>query len=218
MLKPAVFLDRDSTLNQRVYDEVRCAMVSPLQIEQVSLRRDAARFIRGLNRMGYLCLVLTAQPELATRRLSVVRLQGIHQKLRADLARNGARVDGIFHSAEHPTLGRPRSAQDGGGGDGSDRDRGGGGSSRQAGQPTRSLLIQAASTHQVDLRRSFVVSELLVDMASGHAAGAETILLWDSEELPPELAETPEARPNHVARSLSAALRIIEAAREAALR
>lgn len=208
MLKPAVFLDRDSTLNQRVNDQVQGALVSPLQVERVSLRRDAAAFIRGLNRMGHLCLVLTAQPELATRRLTAVRLDRIHQKLREGLARNGARVDGIFYSAEHPDLGPLWHV----GGDGQ------GNGSRQPGQPTRSLLIEAATVHQVDLRRSFVVSDLLVDMTTGRAAGVETILLRDSEDLPAELAATPEVQPDHIAKNLPAALRIIESTREAALR
>lgn len=196
MLKPAVFMDRDSTLSQRVFDEGQRTLISPLQVERVSLRRDAAAFVRGLNRMGYLCLVLTSQPELRTRRLTVVRLERIHQKLREDLARNGAHLDGIFYSAEHPTLGPL------GGGDG-ERDA------------PKSLLIQAASLHQVDLRRSFVVSEETADIATGRAAGAETILLEESGELPGQLAGV---RPDHVARSLPEALHIIEAAREGALR
>jgi len=214
LIKPAVFLDRDSTLNQRVYDEVQCALVSPLEMGRVSLRRDAATFVRRLNRMGYLCLVLTAQPELATRRLTVVRLERIHQKLREDLARNGAHLDGIFYSAEHPALGPLRrvGGDGGGGGDGD----GHGNSSGQPGQPARSLLIQAASVHHVDLRRSFVVSDEIADMASGRAAGAETILLGDSSDLPAEFETT--VRPDHIAKNLPAALRIIESTREAALR
>jgi D-glycero-D-manno-heptose 1,7-bisphosphate phosphatase len=196
MLKPAVFLDRDSTLTQRVFDETQRALVSPLQVELVSLRRGAAAFVRSLNRLGYLCLVLTQQPELATRRLTVVRLERIHLKLREDLARNGARLHGIFYSAEHPSLGPL------GGGD-------------AAPDPAQSLLIRAASLHQVNLRRSFVVSENATDMATGRAAGAETILMWDESELPDELTEV---RPDYVARSLPQVLRIIESSREAALR
>ena len=72
--------------------------------------------------------------------------------------------------------------------------------------------------HHVDLRRSFVVSDELADMASGRAAGAETILLRDSKDLPEEFATTPEARPDHIAENLPAALRIIESTREGALR
>lgn len=197
MLKPAVFLDRDSTLTQRVFDETQRALVSPLQVELMSLRRGAATFVRRLNRLGYLCLVLTPQPELATRRLTVVRLERMHQKLREDLARNGAHLHGIFYSAEHPSLGPL------GGGDG-------------ASDPEQSLLIKAASVHHVNLRRSFVVSENASDMVTGRAAGAETILLWDESDLPPD--EPTEARPDHVARDLPQALRIIESSREAALR
>ena len=141
MLKPAVFLDRDSTLNQRVYDEVQGALTSPLHVERVSLRRDAAAFVRGLNQMGYLCLVLSAQTELATRRLSAVRLDRIHQKLRKDLAASNARLDGIFYSAGHRGSG-PEAHVDGDGGDGD-------GSNRPSRQPP-SLLIEAASVHQVD--------------------------------------------------------------------
>ncbi|MEE9125743.1 MAG: HAD hydrolase-like protein [Planctomycetota bacterium] len=207
MLKPAVFLDRDSTLNQRVYDEVQGALTSPLQVERVSLRRNAAELVLGLNRMGYLCLVLSSQPELATRRLTAVRLDRIHQKLRKDLACSGAHLDGIFYSVGQRDLGP--SWRVGGDGDGD---------GRPDAQP-QSLLIDAASVHQVDLRRSFVVSDRLVDMAAGRAAGTETILLRAaSEDLQQALALEPEARPDHVAKDLPAALRIIQSVREATLR
>ncbi len=207
MLKPAVFLDRDSTLNQRVYDEVQGALTSPLQVERVSLRRNAAELVLGLNRMGYLCLVLSSQPELATRRLTAVRLDRIHQKLRKDLACSGAHLDGIFYSVGQRDLGP--SWRVGGDGDGD---------GRPDAQP-QSLLIDAASVHQVDLRRSFVVSDRLVDMAAGRAAGTETILLRAaSEDLQQALALEPEARPDHVAKDLPAALSIIQSVREATLR
>ncbi len=214
MLKPAVFLDRDSTLNQRVYDEVQGALTSPLQVERVSLRRNAAELVLGLNRMGYLCLVLSSQPELATRRLTAVRLDRIHQKLRKDLACSGAHLDGIFYSGGQRDLGSLWRV----GGDGGDGDGDGDGDGRPDAQP-QSLLIDAASVHQVDLRRSFVVSDRLVDMAAGRAAGTETILLRAaSEDLQQELALEPEARPDHVAKDLPAALRIIQSVREATLR
>ena len=95
----------DSTLNQRVYDEAQGALTSPLQVERVSLRRNAAELVLGLNRMGYLCLVLSSQPELATRWLTAVRLDRIHQKLRKDLAASGAQLDGIFYSVGQRDLG-----------------------------------------------------------------------------------------------------------------
>ncbi len=234
MLKPAVFLDRDSTLNQRVCDERQRAPVSPLQVERVSLRRDAVAFVRGLNRLGYLCLVITEQPELATGRLTAVRLARIHQELREALARNDAHLDGIFYKGSDrggASLGdgpdqRPRA-----GGDQAARPRAG---AVQAGwvQPARaqtesrdrveppapSLLIEAASVHHVDLRRSFVVSDRHADMASGRAAGVETILLQRSTDRQRKHPEKVELRPDHIAENLLAALRIIESSREALLR
>ena len=133
MLKPAVLLDRDSTLTQRVYDKTRGVMASPLQLERVALRRDASTFVQSLNRLGYLCLVTTCQPELLTRRLTAVRLGRIHQKLRENLENNGARVDGIFFRCEKPDPGPLWKGRENGGA-----------TTGQVERSSQSLLVEAA--------------------------------------------------------------------------
>ena len=163
VLRPTVFLDRDGTLNELVYDEQSGAMNSPLWPEQFMLKPHAAQFVKGLNELGFLCIVVTNQPGVAKGSLSLVRLDRIHWRMREELARSGAHLDGIFYCPHHP-------------------DPGPGGNPALATachcrKPRPGLLIEAASVHHVDLYRSYMVGDRLTDMEAGRAAGVTTVLL-----------------------------------------
>ncbi len=205
MLKPAVFLERDGVLNSLVFDEARGGMASPLQPDQLSLERQAASFVSKLNRRGFLVLVVTSQPGIAQGRLDSMRLDRIHNRLRARLASSEGRLDGVFvcpHDADaqaEPGLTiRPELTVD-----------------CQCRCPAPGLLLKAAAVHRVDIPRSFMICQDLQDVKAGRSATVETILLTNSKLSQIEAA--PELRPNHVAVDLATALSIIDASREAAL-
>ena len=156
VLRPTVFLDRDGTLNELVYDEGSGAMNSPLWPEQLVLKPHAPQFIKGLNDLGFLCIVVTNQPGIAKGSLSLVRLDRIHRRMREELARSGAHLDGIYYCPHHP-------------------DPGPGGNPALATacrcrKPRPGLLIEATSAHHVDLYRSYMVGDRLTDMEAGRGA------------------------------------------------
>jgi D-glycero-D-manno-heptose 1,7-bisphosphate phosphatase len=201
VLRPTVFLDRDGTLNELVYDEGSGAMNSPLWPEQLVLKPHAPQFIKGLNDLGFLCIVVTNQPGIAKGSLSLVRLDRIHRRMREELARSGAHLDGIYYCPHHP-------------------DPGPGGNPALATacrcrKPRPGMLIEATSAHYVDLYRSYMVGDRLTDMEAGRAAGLATVLL--SEVKPDEtegLRDRPDARPDHVVADLESALTLIRGARD----
>ena len=201
VLRPTVFLDRDGTLNELVYDEQSGAMNSPLWPEQLMLKPHAAQFVKGLNELGFLCIVVTNQPGVAKGSLSLVRLDRIHRRMREELARSGAHLDGIFYCPHHP-------------------DPGPGGvpalaTACHCRKPRPGLLIEAASVHHADLYRSYMVGDRLTDMEAGRAAGVTTVLLSGEkcDELE-GLRDRPDARPDHVVEDLDKALALIRGARD----
>jgi D-glycero-D-manno-heptose 1,7-bisphosphate phosphatase len=103
--RPAVFMDRDGILNEMVVDPATSARRRPVLAADVVLRREAPRFVSGLNRIGFLALVVTHQPDLATGALSPLRLERIHLRLRELIAQAGGRLDGIHCSASEPGAG-----------------------------------------------------------------------------------------------------------------
>jgi D-glycero-D-manno-heptose 1,7-bisphosphate phosphatase len=194
--RPAVFLDRDGTLNEMVYDQSRDVTDSPHSPDEVVLRRRAAPFVQALNHLGYLCLVVTNQPGVAKGTLTLERLGRIHEKLEADLERNGALLQEIYFCPHHPDPGA----------DGRPEYK----TACSCRKPGPGLLLQAAADHRVDLGRSFIVGDGLIDTEAGRRAGVTTILLThDRPELLEQVRERPEVRPDHLAVDLDEALAII---------
>ena len=87
-LRPAVFLDRDGTLNEIVYDENGLEN-SPFRPEDLVLLPGAGEFTRRVRDAGYLAVLATNQPGVAKGRVTIEGLDRIHEHLLNQLARDG---------------------------------------------------------------------------------------------------------------------------------
>ena len=92
--RPAIFLDRDGTLNVEVN-----YLSAP---EQLQLIAGAATAVQQLRAAGYAIIVVTNQSGLARGYLTLDDLRAIHEKLRRELALGGAWVDAIYFCPHHP--------------------------------------------------------------------------------------------------------------------
>jgi phosphoglycolate phosphatase-like HAD superfamily hydrolase len=72
------------------------------------------------------------------------------------------------------------------------------------------MLLRAARELGLDLKRSWLIGDILDDMAAGNRAGCRTILLDVGHET--EWRWSPERRPTAVAADLTEAARLILAA------
>ena len=70
-------------------------------------------------------------------------------------------------------------------------------------KPQPGLLWQAASTYNIDLKRSFLIGDRWSDVAAGQAAGCRTFLIRQS------YSQADRCTPDHVVRDLSEAVEII---------
>ncbi len=201
VLRPTVFLDRDGTLNEMVYDESHGVLDSPFWPEHLVLKREAGPFVRALNQLGFMCPVVTNQPGIAKGFLTPMRLDRIHRHLHEELARSGAHLDGIFYCPHHPDPGS--------------RGREDLAIKCHCRKPAPGLIFEAAAVLHSDLDRSYMVGDGLTDMEAGRAAGVTTVLV---SKLKPETMERiqqrPEARPDHVVSDLNEALNMIRSARD----
>ena len=98
-LRPALFLDRDGTINRHIGYLDR-----PGQIE---LLPGVGAAIRRLNQAGVLAVVVTNQAVIARGQCSEADLAQIHERLRELLAQYGAHLDAIYHCPHHPDRGQP---------------------------------------------------------------------------------------------------------------
>ena len=97
--RPAVFLDRDGTLNREVGH-----ISSP---EKLTLLDGVGDAIKKLNNAGILAVLITNQPVVARGEVDEIGLKKIHNKLELELSNYGAYLDHIYYCPHHPDKGFP---------------------------------------------------------------------------------------------------------------
>ena len=147
-----VFLDRDGTLNEELNH-----IQTP---DQLQLIPGAGKAVRKLNDRGLATCVISNQSGVARGYLSEESLLPIHAKLEEELALSGARVDRIYYCPHHPTEGKPPYNID-----------------CDCRKPKIGMLERGARDLGIDLSRSFVIGDSLVDMQAGNAARSTAILV-----------------------------------------
>jgi len=150
MTKRAVFLDRDGTMAKDVH---YCR-----RPEDFRLFPNTAKAIKLLSEHGFKVIVITNQSGIARGYFTEEALAQIHEKMKAELAKEGAWIDGIYYCPHHPD------------------------DNCNCRKPKPKLVLQAAKEHDIDLKHSFVVGDLSLDIDMGKAVGCKTILLLDSPQ------------------------------------
>lgn len=151
-LRPAVFLDRDGTINEQ--------MGYINHISRFQLLPGVAAAIRKLNENNIPVVVVTNQSGLARGYFPEELLVAVHEKMTALLAGQGAHVDGIYVCPHHPEAKRDeyRVACD-------------------CRKPQTGLLLRAAREMGLDLAASFVVGDRWSDLKTAAACGAVPVLV-----------------------------------------
>jgi histidinol-phosphate phosphatase family protein len=153
---PAVFLDRDGTLNLEV-NRVSAA-------SQLKLLAGAGAAVRRLNRAGLLAVVVTNQPVIARGDCDEHELQEIHNKLETLLGRESAYLDGLYHCPHHPDGGfdgeRPELKID-----------------CDCRKPGIAMIERAVSDLFIDMDRSWMIGDTTIDLQTARNARIRSILV-----------------------------------------
>lgn len=177
--RPAVFLDRDGTI---------CEEMGYLNhISRFRMFPYAAAAVRRLNDQHLPVIVVTNQSGIARGIFPDSLLRQVHASMTKELARAGARVDGIYYCAHR--------SED----------------NCDCRKPGIALLESAAREHGLDLRRSFVVGDRDADIEMAHRAGARSILVltgYGRGEYEYHRADWPR-QPDFVAEDLAQAVDMI---------
>jgi D-glycero-D-manno-heptose 1,7-bisphosphate phosphatase len=152
MKQPAVFLDRDGTINiEKQY---------LFRVEDLELLPGAAEGIALLCRAGYRIIVASNQSGIGRGYYTEDDVQHLHRHLDQILNQYGAWVDAYYYCPHHPeqAIGEFRTECD-------------------CRKPLPGMLLQAAADLEVELASSFMVGDKLVDVHAGRAAGCIPILV-----------------------------------------
>jgi D-glycero-D-manno-heptose 1,7-bisphosphate phosphatase len=113
----------------------------------------AAKAIRLLNEAQIPVLLVTNQAGIGRGYYTEQSLLHLHRCLERRLAAGGAHLDGIYHCPHHPDQGC------------------------ECRKPQPGMLLRAAQEHGLDLARSFMVGDKIIDLQAGRRSGCRTVLV-----------------------------------------
>lgn len=166
---------------------------TPFTPDQFHLRPGAARAIRRLNHLGLKTIVVSNQPGIAMRHFSRKTLAAITDKMDRELKREGAFLDGVYYCVHHPVKGK-----------GKLKIRCG------CRKPKAGLLFQASREHGIDLRKSYLVGDSILDVMAGRRAGCKTFLLAHLKCDLCSLMARRKVKPHYLVKDLGAAVQMIQ--------
>ena len=149
---PALFIDRDGTLNEEVGYLHRP--------EDVVLIPGAAEGLARVNAMGIPVIVVTNQSGIGKGRYDLKDFEAVMARITVLLQASGAHMDGVY-AAPHHSRGLGEYAHP----DHPDR------------KPNPGMLLRAAEEHGLDLSRSWMIGDKELDLGAGRNAGCKVALV-----------------------------------------
>ena len=152
LLRPAVFLDRDGTINAEV--DYLC------RVEDVALIPGSAEAVARLNAAGFPVIVVTNQSGIGRGRFSWEAYRAVMGRLAELLSAHDARIDAAYVAPHHPCAKGEYCHPD-------HPDR----------KPNPGMLQRAAADLGLDLTRSWMVGDKDIDLQAGRNAGCRSALV-----------------------------------------
>lgn len=150
--KPAVFLDRDGTLNEEA------GYINHL--DRFRLLPGVPEAIKRLNRAGILAVVVTNQSGVARGYFDESLVREVHEKLHQELEQHGAHIDGIYYCPHHPSVGSSQYRKE-----------------CDCRKPGIGMIEKAVNDLPIDLTRSYSVGDRIKDVYFGSRAGLKSVLV-----------------------------------------
>lgn len=141
----AVFLDRDGVINEA---RVKNGKPYPPQLRDLKLTSRILETLMTLKSRGFLLFIVTNQPDVARKTLTMEDVSAIHAEICRQLP-----IDGVY-TCFH---------------DGPDE--------CDCRKPRPGLILRAAKEHNIDLSRSYMVGDRWRDVDAGKTAGCHTVFV-----------------------------------------
>lgn len=146
----AVFVDRDGTINVNVE-----YLNNP---DDFQMYPGVAEGIKILRVNDFKIIVVTNQSGIARGYFTEEILDKIHQKMRKELIKKGADIDGIYYCPHHPD------------------------DNCECRKPNTGLLKKAVKDFDIDTGRSYMIGDRMLDVEAGYKMGLKTVLVPEKWE------------------------------------
>ena len=141
-----VFLDRDGVINQPII--INKKPYSPRKMQEFIFTTDIKNLINKVVNHGYMVIVITNQPDIATGDLSESLLNHFHQQIKNELL-----VDDIFVCKHKST------------------------DNCNCRKPKPGLIIEAALKHKINLRESYFIGDRWKDVDAANKVKCHSIFI-----------------------------------------
>jgi len=171
--RPAVFLDRDGTINEE------SGYVN--HISRFKLLKESAYGIRLLNEAGFLVFVVSNQSGAAKGYFPEKLIDEVNAVMLAELSACGAKIDKIYY-CPHSAYGKVDCLR----------------MECDCRKPKTGMVKNAMLDFDIDISKSFVIGDRLNDIAFAHAAGLRGIMvktgygMGEIEYILPSVEDTPD--------------------------
>jgi D-glycero-D-manno-heptose 1,7-bisphosphate phosphatase len=186
MRKPAVFIDRDGTINEQLgyINHLSRFVIFP----------GVSEAVRLLNKNNWWAIIVSNQGGVARGYYPIELVEEIHAFLKSSLREQGATIDGIFFCPHHPAGILPEYS-----------------SECDCRKPKTGLIDRAREVFDIDMSSSYVVGDRHVDIELASRLNLKGVLVKTGYGLGEIEYIIPEKRlkPHHVAEDLLDAVKWI---------
>jgi len=148
--KPAIFLDRDGTIN---FDPGY--IKNP---DEVYLLDGVAEGIRKLkDQFGFKIIVISNQAGVSKGLMTIQDVENINYKINNLLSNHGTSIDYFYYCPFHPDYDPPDKSE--------------------CRKPSPKMIFKAAKDHQINLNNSYMIGDRASDIEAGINANLKSVLL-----------------------------------------
>jgi D-glycero-D-manno-heptose 1,7-bisphosphate phosphatase len=148
----AIFLDRDGTINRDVG--------YPNSYSMIEIYPYSFEAVRKINDSGFLAVIVTNQSGIGRGFIEEKNLHDIHRRLRSDLSKKKASIDGIYYCPHFEHSERPEYRKD-----------------CDCRKPKTGMAQQAVRDLNIDTTQSYMIGDKAEDILFGLNIHATPILL-----------------------------------------
>ena len=156
--KPAIFFDRDGTLNK-----LRGFITDP---EQIDVFEDAPKVVKELKNLNFWVIVITNQPVIARGEVTVEGLDEIHGRIEREILRGGGLIDDFFYCPHHPDSGFPNEVRELK-------------ISCKCRKPEAGLIEKASAIYPIDIEKSWMIGDSWRDIELARRLGLRSIQIGE---------------------------------------
>ena len=192
-MEKAVFIDRDGVINEMVYFQERGFVDSPFKPSQFVIIRGIPKALSLLKSLGYKTIIISNQPGIAKKHLTMQAFESIQKKMHKELKRYNAFIDDEFYCFHHPDSKIKKYRK-----------------ICNCRKPKTQMIKDAVNKHNINIKKSYVIGDGIVDMEMAKKIKCKSIFVGNVNSTILKIFKERKLTPNFIASDLLRATNVIK--------